>query len=162
MFAFAHHGMSEQFDVVFGEDWCEQNRCETSYKSCSLVCCGAQGRSHKVLTQSTETDTLSVLFILKAVYSETTYYTWSMFIIIVMLHSLNRCQMTPTCKHCCINTRALFHLSCLHSCRLSAMNHAFPLKNNDPPPPRKSYRLSNPEVAELNSQIACERLHTAK
>ena len=32
--------------------------------------------------------------------------------------------------------------------------HTVPLKNNDPPPPRKSYRLGKPEVAELNSQVA--------
>ena len=32
--------------------------------------------------------------------------------------------------------------------------HTIPLKNNDPPPPRKSYRLSKPEVEELNTQVA--------
>ena len=32
--------------------------------------------------------------------------------------------------------------------------HTIPLKNEDPPPPRKSYRLSRPEVAELNTQVA--------
>ena len=32
--------------------------------------------------------------------------------------------------------------------------HTIPLKNSDPPPPRKSYRLSRPEVAELNTQVA--------
>ena len=32
--------------------------------------------------------------------------------------------------------------------------HTIPLKSNDPPLPRKSYRLSKPEVAELNSQVA--------
>lgn len=31
--------------------------------------------------------------------------------------------------------------------------HTIPLKNNDLPPPRKSYRLSRPEVTEMNSQI---------
>ena len=50
--------MSEQFDVILGEDWCEQSHCEISYKSYSLVYRDAQGRSHKLLTQSTETDTL--------------------------------------------------------------------------------------------------------
>ena len=32
--------------------------------------------------------------------------------------------------------------------------HTIPLKNNEPPLPRKSYRLSRPEVAELNTQVA--------
>ena len=32
--------------------------------------------------------------------------------------------------------------------------HTIPLKDNDPPPPRKSYRLNRPEVAELNSQVS--------
>ena len=32
--------------------------------------------------------------------------------------------------------------------------HTIPLKNSEPPPPRMSYRLSKPEVAELNSQVA--------
>ena len=32
--------------------------------------------------------------------------------------------------------------------------HTIPLENNDPPPPRKSYRLSKPEIAELNTQVA--------
>ena len=34
------------------------------------------------------------------------------------------------------------------------VNHTILLKNDDPPMPRKSYRLSKPEAAELNSQIA--------
>ncbi len=32
--------------------------------------------------------------------------------------------------------------------------HTIPLKDNEPLPPRKSYRLSRPEVAELNTQVA--------
>ena len=32
--------------------------------------------------------------------------------------------------------------------------HTIPLKYNEPPPPRKSYRLSKPELAELHKQTA--------
>ena len=153
--------MSEHFDVILGEDWCEQTHCEISYKSYSLICRDAQGRSHKLLTQSTETDTLCP--IVSAIHLESTLQQDDLLYVVNVTeghHHCNAAQSEPVPHDTELQALLSKYKDCFPS-ELPAklppernVYHTIPLKNNDPPPPRKSYRLSKPEVAELNSQVA--------
>ena len=58
--------MSQQFEIILGEGWCEQTSCKISYKSCSVSCNDTNGCSHTLLTQATKTATLCP--IVSAVY----------------------------------------------------------------------------------------------
>ena len=50
--------MSDHFDLILGEDWCETTSCEISFKTHSLKCIDAEGRCHTLLTQATDGPTL--------------------------------------------------------------------------------------------------------
>ena len=50
--------MSQQFDIILGEDWCQETNCVISYKSHSLNCIDENGCSHRLLTQATDSSTL--------------------------------------------------------------------------------------------------------
>ena len=50
--------MSNHFDLILGEDWCETTNCEISFKTHSVTCDDTDGRRHTLLTQATDRPTL--------------------------------------------------------------------------------------------------------
>jgi len=165
----AYHGavecyvlpMSEQFDIILGEDWCEQSKCEISYKTYSLTCNDSTGHRHRLLTQNTDTSVLCP--IVSAIHLEESLQQDDLLYLVHVTEG-HRHDNAVQSEQLPDDTR-LKSLLDKYKNRFPAglpaklppernVYHTIPLKNNEPPPPRKSYRLSRPEVAELNTQVA--------
>ena len=50
--------MSDHFDLILAEDWCESTHSEISYKTHKVSCHDTAGRCHKLLTQAPLRNTL--------------------------------------------------------------------------------------------------------
>ena len=153
--------MSQHFDIILGETWCVETGCEISYKSHSLTCVDTDGRRHKLLTQSTETSMLCP--IISAVHLEDSLQHDDLLYLVNVTEGHDHVNAVQSEQ--LPNDSRLESLLEENKDRFPAdlpaklppernVYHTIPLKNNDPPPPRKSYRLSKPEVEELNTQVA--------
>ena len=153
--------MSDHFDLILGEDWCESTSCEISFKTYSLKCDDADGRSHTLLTQATDGPTLCP--IVSAIHLEQSLQQDDMLYVVNVIegHGHVNAVHSDTMPNDPELQSVLDKYRDRFPTELPAklppernVYHTIPLKNNDPPPPRKSYRLSKPEIAELNTQVA--------
>ena len=153
--------MSDHFDLILGEDWCESTSCEISFKTYSLKCDDADGRRHTLLTQATDGPTLCR--IVSAIHLEQSLQQDDMLYVVNVIegHGHVNAVHSDTMPNDPELQSVLDKYKDRFPTELPAklppernVYHTIPLKNNDPPPPRKSYRLSKPEIAELNTQVA--------
>ena len=153
--------MSQQFDIILGEDWCQQTGCEISYRTHSVSCHDVNGRGHTLLTQATDTATLCQ--IVAAVHLEQSLQLDDLLYLVNVTeghHHVNAMHAEQLPNDTELQSLLEEYKDCFPA-ELPAklppernVYHTIPLKNEDPPPPRKSYRRSKPEVAELNGQVA--------
>ena len=153
--------MSDAFDVILGETWCEETSCEISYKTYSLTCADSNGHRHKLLTQSTQTTSLCP--IVSAMHLHDTLDDDDLIYLVNVIEGhehVNAVQSEPLPQDAEL-TALLNEYRDVFPSELPAklppersVYHAIPLKDSVAPSKRKMYRLSQHEVAELNAQVA--------
>ena len=153
--------MSDAFDVILGETWCDETSCEISYTTYSLTCADSNGRRHKLLTQSTQAASLCP--IVSAMHLRDTLDDDDLIYLVNVIEGhehVNAVQSEPIPQDAEL-TALLNEYRDVFPSELPAklppersVYHANPLKDNADTSKRKMYRLSQHEVAELNAQVA--------
>lgn len=155
--------MSDQFDMILGNDWCEQTGCVIDYRQHCLTCRDFDGRSHQLLTQADNKDILCP--IVSAIHLEKELQLHDQMYLVQVTEAGQSQPVNAVGSAPIPNDASLQSLLDSYKYRFPtdlpvglpperSVYHTIPLKDDEPPPPRKSYRLSRPETAELNSQIA--------
>ena len=133
-------------------------RKELLYKTYSLTCNDSTGHRHRWLTQNTQSDTFVLCPIVSTIHLEESLQQDDLLYLVHFTeghHHVNAVQSEQLPD----DTR-LKSLLDKYKDRFPAdlpaklpperdVYHTIPLKNNEPPPPRKSYRLERPEVKKL-------------
>ena len=137
--------MSDHFDLILGEDWCETTHCEISFKTRSLKCGDIDGRCHTLLTQATDEPTSCS--IVSVIHLEQSLQTDDMLYVVNVVEGHDHVNAVHSDQ---VPNDAKLQ-SELDNCKdrfptelppERKVYYTIPLKNNDPPPPCKSYRLS--------------------
>ncbi len=157
--------LSDQFDLVLGQDWGEETGAEISFRTHSLDCLDFDGHSHRLYTQPGSERILcpivSALTLEKELQDDDQMYV----VHVTQAGQSNNHTVSAVGSASVSNDTSLQSiLNTYKDCfpaelpvglpRERSVYHAVTLKDeNDPPPLRKLYRLSQAETAELNKQI---------
>lgn len=157
--------MSDQFDLILGQDWCEETGAEISFRTHSLDCLDFDGRAHKLYTQPDNKHILCPIVSALTLEKELQDHDQVYVVHVTQSgqfsgHSVNAVGSAPVPNDASLQSILDAYKDCFPA-ELPAglppecsVYHAVTLKNDsDPPPPRKLYRLSQAETAELNKQI---------
>ena len=155
--------MSDQFDMILGSDWCEQSGCIIDYTQHCLQLLDFDGRSHKLLTQVDNKNFLCPM--VNAVHLEKELQQRDQLYVVQVTEAgqsqaVNAVGSMPIPNDAPLQSLLDSFTDCFPADLPAGLPpersvyYTIPLKNDELPPPRKSYRLSRRETAELNSQIA--------
>ena len=157
--------LSSHFDLILGDDWCESVGAEISYRKHASDCVDLWNQSHTLLIQPDQKQAfchiVSAATLNQEMQEGDTMY-------VVDDTCADETSTTPVANNIDsgIPSDDTFLKSLMNEYtdifpdELPAelpperdVYHTIPLKINEAPPPRKSYCLSKPETAELNSQV---------
>ena len=157
--------LSDHFDLILGDNWCNETGCEVSHHDHCPRCNDHDGRRHNMIIQP---DQHQVHWpVISAVNLNTKMEEGdAMYLVDVIcidetldLNSLDFDAM-PAVPEDATLQELLDRFADRFFLKLPAelppvlnVYHCIPLKNNELPAPPKSYLLSRPELAEMHSQV---------
>jgi len=160
--------MSDAFDVILGQDWCERVRADISFAQHTVVVSDSIGKRIRLIPQDTNVDVLCPL--VNAVQLEHSLEDGDLLYMVhvtkadlsgAFSHNLN--TVTPDATTEPVDAKLSALLEKYKDCFPAELPnhlpperntyHAITLSDDSQPPPRKSYRLSKAETDELNKQI---------
>lgn len=150
--------LSDQFDLILGDDWCNETGCEISYRDHCLKCNDHDGRRHSLIIQSGQQQVHCP--VISAVNLNTEMEKGDVMYLVdvtcvdenLVLNGLDFDAM-PAVPEDATLQELLDRFADRFPLELPAelppvrnVYHCIPLKNNEPPAPPKSYRLSRPDL----------------